>query len=109
MKTSVSSSGSKVSIQKRLVARFHIRYSMQEDEGKVNGIRPISLSYNWSSAETSRLIDKIMIYPTMLQPWIALLNQPVVREEIDGGAPGGSINDTTWSGVFSANFNDFTG
>ena len=59
IKKSVSSSGSKFSIQKRLVTWFHIRY--MQDQVKVNGMHPISLSHHkWSSAKTARLVE-IMI------------------------------------------------
>ena len=53
MTKSISSSGSKVSIIKQLVTWFHIRY--MQDQVKVNGIHPISLSHVWSSAETPSL------------------------------------------------------
>ena len=89
----VSSSGSKVSSQKRLVTWFH-------------GICPILLYHKWSSAETARHVE-VMIDP-MLQQRITLINQPAVQGEIDGAPGGGSINDTTWRGLISATFTDFT-
>ena len=106
MKKRMSSSGSKVSIPKWLGTWFHMRY--MQDQEKVNGIRPISVvsSHNWSSAGTAWLIE-IVIDPK-IQLRIDLLHQPAVQGEIDGAPGGGSINDTTWRGLISATFTDFT-
>jgi len=96
IKKSVSSSGSKASIQKRLVAWFHIRCI--QDKGKVNNwIWPISLSHNWSSAETARLIEN-MIDLTMLQPRIVYSTNLLSEERLMGLRVGPSmiLHEVVW-------------